>query len=246
MGRSAIWGVAATAALLSLLSAPAALAQVSAGDASASYLRADYATTRAGVKDFPAAIVAIEALATRLHAECPGVLANMPKPASGARPTASESEIALEETGAAFGVAEHAEYGRDRAFARAVSPLHWSDRALTRLVHSAAADEVQKAELPAPDLCADARAWVSSGYQIVSVATTAYVRRYATLSGETEGTEGKILHELARYESQPDRRIARQITDLEKSAASSDVAKVLTALDQVAEALQTGATAPAT
>ncbi|HSZ05051.1 MAG TPA: hypothetical protein VK778_07610 [Solirubrobacteraceae bacterium] len=194
MGRSAIWGVAATAALLSWLSAPVALAQVSAGDAAAtaSYLRANYATDRAEVKDFPAAIAAIEALATRLHAECPGVLANMPKPTSGVPPTASEAEIAAEETGAAFGVAEHAEYSRDRAFARAVSPLGWSDLAVTRLVRSAAADEVQKAELPAPDLCADARAWVSSGYQTVSAATTAYVRRYATLSRETEGVEEKL------------------------------------------------------
>lgn len=247
MGRSAIWGVAVTAALLTWLSAPAALAQVSAGNAAAtaSYLHEDYATARAEVKDFPAAIAAIEALATRIHAECPGVLANMPKPASGVRPTASELEIAEEETGAAFGAAQHAEFSRERAFAQAVSSLHWSDRALTRLVHSAAADEVQMAALAAPDLCADAQAWVSSDYQTVSAATTSYARRYATLSGDTEGVEEKIVHELARYESQSDRRIARQIADLEKSALSGDLAKVLSALGKVGEALQGGALAPA-
>lgn len=242
-----MWVVAVTAALFTWLSTPVALAQVSADDAAAtaSYLREDYATTRAEVKGFPAAIAAIEALATRLHAECPGVLANMPKPAPGVPPTASEGEIGDEVTDAAIGAAGHVEYSRDRAFARAVSRLHWSDRALTRLVHSAVADGAQQAGLPAPELCADARAWVSSGYETVSAATASYVHRYATLLGETDrGAEEKIMYELTRYESQSDRRIQRQIADLETSGLSSDQAKVLAALGKVGEALQSGTTAP--
>jgi len=224
-----------------------ALAQVSADNAAAtaSYLHEDYATTRAEVKQIPAAIAAIEALATRLHAECPGVLANRPRPAPGVPLSASGLEIADEEADAAFGVAEHVEYGRDRAFARAVSHLHWSDRALTRLVHSGTADAVQQAALATPDLCADARAWVSSGYQTVSAATASYVHRCATLSGETEGVEAKIMHELTRYENQSDKHIARQIAHLKKSALSSDLAKVLAALGMVGEALEGGSTAPA-
>ena len=187
------------AAILTALSTSAARAQASsAGDASATraYLQADLAETRVQVKGIPAEFAAIEALRGRLQVECPGVLAGEPKPAAGAMPSGSAIEIGDEVLGAVFGAAERTEYTYRRGFARTVSRLSWGDRALTRLVHSDAAAEVAQANTPQPDLCADMRAWVSSGYQTASVATEAYVHRRSKLSGVTEGAEEAIMHKL--------------------------------------------------
>ncbi len=246
MGRSGLHAATVVATIAIALSPCVALARVSPGDATAtrSYLLEDYAAMRAELKDFPAALAAIEALGTRLHAECPGVLANAPKPARGATPNSTEVEIGKEESDAAFGVAEHTEYRRSRGFARAVARLRWSNRALTRLVHLHAAEEVAKAEVPPPELCADMRAWVSSGYQTVSAATESYLRRESALS-KTEGAEEVIMRRLARYENRADRRIARQIAGLEKSALPALLTKVFAALGKVSEALHTAAAVPA-
>jgi hypothetical protein len=245
--RSSISLVVVTAAALFVASPCSALANVSPGDASATraYLQADYAATRAEVASFPAAIAAVEALAGRLTVECPGALANAPKPAQGERPSSSEILIAEEEEGAALGAGVDTEYARRRTLARTVSRLRWSSRALTRLVHSDAEAEVALAQLPVPDLCADIDTWVGSGYQTVAPATESYVRRESELSATTSGAEKAIASQLARYEDPSDKRIAHQIAKLDKTTLPADVAELLTAMGKVAEALNTAPSAPA-
>ncbi len=230
---------AATVIAVLSMALPAAAAQASSGDASATraYLQADLTEARSEVKGLPAAFAAIEALRGGLQAECPGVLAGEPKPAAGAKPSGSAMEIGEEEEDAVFGVAEHTEYRRLSSFAHAVSRLSWGDRALTRLVRSSTDDAVAKAAMPTPNLCADMRAWVGSGYQTVSVATEAYVQRRAKLSDETEGAEEAILHMLARYENGADKRIARQIAELENQGLKTALPKIFAALGKVAEVL---------
>jgi len=239
MGRSSVHAATVLAAIVTALSASPALAQVSRSDATATrdYLQAGLAEDRAEVNRLPAGFEAIEALRGRLQMECPGVLANEPKPAPGAKPSVSAVKIEEEDEAAVFGVAEHTEYGRLLRIARAVSRLSWSDRALTRLVHSSAEEEVAHAAVPTPDLCADMRVWVSSGYQTVSAATEAYVHRESILSAETEGVEEVILHKLRRYETQADRRIVKQIAELQKHALRTALPKLFAALAKVTEVL---------
>ncbi|MGO9320006.1 MAG: hypothetical protein ACLQBY_04260 [Solirubrobacteraceae bacterium] len=248
MGRSSVHAAAVVVAIFLALSASTALAQVSSGDATATriYLQEHYAATRAEVKDFSVAIAAVDALGKQLQTECPGVLANAPTPAQGAKLSSSETEIDEEETATVFGVAEHTEYPRRRSFARAVSGLRWSNGALTRLVHAYAAAEVAHAEVPPPDLCADLRTWVSSGYQTVSAGTETYLHREAVLSQETDGVEEVIARKLTRYENQADRRIARQIASLEKSTTPTFLNRFLAALGKITEVLDAPPAAPAT
>jgi hypothetical protein len=247
MGRSGISLVVVIAAALLAVSPCTALAQVSPGDASATraYLQADYAATRAEVASFPAAIASVEALAGRLKVECPGALANEPTPAEGERPSSSEILIAEEEQDAALGAGADTEYPRRRAVARTLSRLHWSSRALTRLVHSEAEDEAARAQLPVPNLCADINVWVASGYQTVAPATESYVRRESELSAATNGAEKAVSKGLARFEDQSDKRVVHQIVKLEKTALPADVRKLLAAMAKVAEALHTAPSAPA-
>jgi hypothetical protein len=247
VGRSIISLVVVTAAVLLAASPCSALAGVSPGDASATraYLQADYASTRAEVASFPAAIAAVDALAVQLKAECPGALANEPKPAVGEKPSSSELLIAQEEQGSALGAAAATEYARRRTVARTVSRLHWSSRALTRLVHADAEAEVTLAQLPAPKLCADIDTWVGSGYQTVPPATESYVQRESDFSAATEGAGKAIMSELARYEDQSDKRIVSQIVKLEKTALPADVLEFVAAAGKVAEALHTAPSTPA-
>lgn len=247
MARSGGYAAVAIAAVAMWLAVPAALAQVSSGDASATrdYLQTDLAYTRAEVQALPTALAAISTLRGQLQDECPGVLANEPKPAPGAMPSASAVKIAEEESAAVLGVAEQTELARRRGLAHALSHLSWGSRALTRLVHTFAAAEVEQAEVPPPGLCADLRDWVSSGYQTVSAATESYVQRESILSGET-GVEATILHKLKPYENSIDRGLARQIATIESHAASKLVPQLLVALAKVAEVLHGSSAASAT
>jgi hypothetical protein len=239
--------VGAIAAVVVWCSTPTALAAVSPHDATSTrdYLRLELAQTRGAINDVPRAISAVEALSTRLQEECPGVLANAPTPASGTAPTGTELEIDAEEADAALGAAEDTEYVRARGFAKAVAKLRWSDPALTRIVRVAAAEEAEKEAIAPPNLCADMRAWVSSGYQAVSAATPSYLRREGAVS-KNEGAQQEIMRRLARYENPADKRIAHQITDLEKSALPALLTKVIAALDKVSDVLHTAAATPAT
>jgi hypothetical protein len=245
--RSGICAAIAVTAALAGPPAAGASTPVSPTDASTthSYLRIAYAQARTEVANLHAGIVAIEAFATRLQAQCPGVLANAPKTPTGEKPSDSAVKIAEEGLAATFGVAERVEYGRRRAFARAVAPLRWSSRSLTRLVRSYALGELAQAKLPAPDLCEDAGAWASSGYRSVSPATESYLRRVAALSRATSGSKEIVMRKLARYESADDKRVAKRIAKLEESAGRTALPAIFAALGKVGDALDTAAAVPA-
>jgi hypothetical protein len=245
VGRYSVHSAVLAAAILLTFAPCAAQAQVSSGDASATlaYLRADYAATRAEVHGFSTGIAAVDALAAQVRSECPGVLANVPKPAPGTPPSAAAGAASEEELDAAFGAAASTEYARRRDFARTVSRLRWSSRELTRLVHTQADAEAERAAIPPPSLCADMRSWVASGYQAVSSGTERYVHLEAAISARTDGVEASIKRELVPYESQPDKRIVRRIKSLEKSALTALVKEFSAAVGKVGEALATPAPA---
>jgi hypothetical protein len=233
--------VAVIVAVLSALSVSTALARTGPGNAivTRDYLQLELARTRAEVKGLPVAFAAIDALPERLKSECPGVLADEPEPTARTKPSSSEVAIVEEVDASVFVAAEQTEYPLHLAFAHSVSRLAWSDGSLTRLVHSSAADELAKTQMPAPDLCADLRAWVASGYQTVSAAADSYDRRESTLSNETESAEAAIKRKLARDgdEDAADKRIARQIAGIEKRSERTAVPKVRAAIAEIGEVL---------
>lgn len=242
MGRLTVLVAMIAAALSATLPAQAAAAPVSRGDAAATaaYLRAQLRATREEASGLPEGVAALEALGTSLQRECPGVLSGAPGPAPGAKPSASAVQINEEIEDAALGVAQHPEYRRLRRFAVTVSSLRWSNLALTRLVHSSTAAEAAKAQVPLPDLCGDLRAWVSSGYHVVSAATASYLRRESPLTALSNGSEESIMARLARYETPADKRTARQIAGIQGRAIAKLLPKVLAGLGRIAEILERG------
>lgn len=244
---SRVGAAAALAAVLLALSPSAAFAHVSRGDATATrgYLQAELAQTRAEIAGFPAAITGVEALRGRLAAECPGVLAHEPTSPPGEKSNASVTQIEEEGEAAVFGAAEQTESVHRRGFARAVSRLRWGNSVLTRLIHSAAAAALAQTTVPPPDLCADLRTWVASGYESVSPATEAYVRSESLLTGETRGAAAAIARKLAPYENRSDKKIVRQIASLEKKAVGTATPELLAALAKVGEVLHGAPATPA-
>jgi hypothetical protein len=247
MGPSSVRAATVIAVVSMALPVASAHAQVSSGDASATraYLQAYLGQVRAEASGIPAGVAAMEALRGQLQLECPGVLAQEPTPSKGEKPSESAIEISDELQESLFGVAERTESSVHRRFAHSVARLRWSDRGLTRLVHAYAADEVEQAEVPTPDLCSDIRAWVASGFQTVSAATEAYLRRESTLSGGAGGAQEAITRKLERYESPADKRIARRIAKTDKQALQTGLPKVSAVLAKVDEVLHSAAAAPA-
>jgi hypothetical protein len=198
--------------------------------ATAAYLDAKYAEAKARAVNASAGVVALEALDEKLGAECPGVLANAPKPGSGGKQGSTAMKIAAEDTGVIFGTLEHSEYAERARFARAVAHLSWSSRSTTEIVRGNAAESTAQAGVQPPNLCADLKAWVASGYQTVSTGTKQYLHRLEVISQmdsithepgdpQTLDVEAIIAHRLAPYEDQSDKAIIQRTEHVGDHAA---------------------------
>ncbi len=232
-------------ALLVVFAMPA-VARVKPDDAAATltYLKAQYIATRAADADIPAGFAALEALGKKLNVECPGVLANAPHLAPGESPSQSQLEITEEVLTVVLGTFERTDHPALAHFSHVVSGLRWSDRALTRLARSYAAERAAQSSLQAPDLCADLKAWVASGYQAVSPSTKQYVHRLDVISGMTvvnfnEGLDiGKIIaRRLSPYEGRTDKAIVRRINRTEAQVKRRFKAELMAASKKATQVL---------
>jgi hypothetical protein len=233
-------------------SCAAALARVTSSDAAAThaYLEARIVLQRAGVAGEPAALKAIEALATQVRAECPGVLADAPPHVKGEKTNQSEQEVSDELVSVVFGVDEHVGHPADARFARAVRRLRWSNPRLTRLLRSLAIEQAEQSAIPLPDLCSDMKFWVASGYTAVSAGTKSFMHRRSVVSSttliESEPNEpianlfnpdALIAYRLRPYEDHADRLLARKILSPEVKITSPAVRPLLEAVGSVYTAI---------
>lgn len=108
-----------------------------------------------------------------------------------------------------------------RAFIDTVKPLHWSGAGLTREVKMNFAEVEEKQHVAIPDVCADMKAWVESGYKTLSGPTKALVdkreARQPTAKRPVPRQSTGTL--LARYEDAGDRALVEKSDALVKRAA---------------------------
>ncbi len=172
---------------------------------------------------------AAEGLASRIGGECPNVLAAAPsEPSPGASSSfprrVAEARREQEQLGdleealrTALGLtADQADRSAAQELIATVRPSHWSDAALERDVGMRLTELEQELSAPEPDVCADMRAWVASGYRTLSEATKALVnqleaRRAATQRLASAQSVGDLL---ARYEDAGDRAITKRSNQL--------------------------------
>ena len=227
--------------------------------ATRAYLQADYAYVQANMTSLPTVRVALEGLTNRIAGECPGVMKGAPSPFGlpneGSEPPPSARRFAelrreedqastlQSELASALGVAvSQADRQEALVFVGAVTPLSWSDPTVAILVHERVAELQERLGQALPDVCADMRAWVASGYRTLSPATKEYrakqeARRAAIVTiagGHLVLAPRPTLEQLlARYENAVDRALIARARRL----AQSELSK-LRSLESVEERLQ--------
>jgi hypothetical protein len=136
---------------------------------------------RSIVTSWPKVEAAIGALDRRFAGECPR--AGVGSPENG-----PEGRIAYQVTGALWAVGYHADANIAQRFIRTVSPLRWTDSALTRRLHAFITGLREMLALQVPDLCAETRAWSSSGFQTVPPSVLEYDQHVEAINVEIPST----------------------------------------------------------
>ncbi len=207
------------------------------------YLEAKLTYERAAAAGASASKADVEALASRLGGECPGVVAGAPKledlVAFGSGPRHPPSprqrgERARQfrqwldlhiELSLALYQAQRAPYSEAALrFASTVMSLRWSDTRVTAFEHAEATVRERALRTTPLQVCADLRFWMASGYTSLSAATRAHAR-------EWERVAGPLLlsflfqqkPHLSRFEDARDRALARQTARLEATREKKEV-----------------------
>jgi hypothetical protein len=231
-----------------------ALGRVRASDARAThdYLEARIALQReTGAEGGAAEFKAITALEAQVKTECPGVLAGAPPHSKGEKINQSEGEVRDELLSVTFGAAERVEHPAYARFARIVRRLRWSNPKLTRLLRSLALEESEQSAISPPNLCADLKFWVASGYTAVSAGTKRYLDRRSVVSSitliESEPHEpasnsfkltALVAYRLKPYEDHADRFLARRALPPEGKLTAPALRPFLKAVGGVYAALE--------
>lgn len=134
------------------------------------YLVAAYAALHAVVTKWSSVEADVHKLDLRFHAECPDVGAGSPQ-------SEEEQKLSYEVAGALWATGYHTDAKIVQAFVKAVSPLRWSNPAITRSARKFTAGLHEMTLLPIPDLCGDVRSWGAGGFKAVPATTQQYDRR---------------------------------------------------------------------
>jgi len=211
------------AAALTLASTTSAVA--SDASATQTYIAANYALARAGVGRIGSVQSKIEALNTRLAHECPGV-------GTGSPQNEASQPMAHEVVAAMWAITYGANAGSIRTFVSKTSHLRWSNGRITRIVHTYGKNLQVLATLPLPDICADVKAWVATGFSAVP-------KSVAALDDRAEGAtlEPVPAKLLAPYDHGPGAQLVTRTAALELkleesefSLGQSDWAQILATL----------------
>jgi hypothetical protein len=204
------------AATLMLAAAPApALAGTGDVAATRAYIQADYTlvhTARANLKTSEAAL---QQLRRQITAKCPAAAAGSPQ-------DHDSEQLSNELVGAMTLAAVRPDVLAVTHFARAVARLRWSNARLTGKVRSYASRLRTLATLTSPNVCADVKAWVASGYQTLPASSVSFDDRYY----QVEVAVGDVPAALLAPSEQPDerallahaQRLEGQLTEAEASA----------------------------
>lgn len=143
------------------------------GDASATaaYLSANYALVATAHAKQGAAEAALQSLLARVRRECPSLVAGSPQ-------NEASEKLTFELVGTMRLLALRPLGGAIAQYARAVAGLRWRSAALTRTVRSYARELLTQSRIPAPDFCAELRAWKATGYATLPPRTLPFNKAY--------------------------------------------------------------------
>ncbi len=203
----AIAGAFAIGAAPALASSNAAATQA--------YVQANYALVRAARSHLATSEAGPVQVLDRVRGECPGVGAGSPE-------DAESTQMSNEVIGAMVVSAAKPDLQAIRTFVHAVAALSWSSSALTHAIHAYVAHLKTVLSLPAPNLCADVKAWGAGGYRALPASTLAFVARFLPAWVAL----GYLPPQLAGYESGAARALAGRSRPLEEQLTEGEARAV--------------------
>jgi len=164
--------VIVSAALTAVLALPG-IATAESPDAAATqkYIQADYALVQAGTSKLGAARAALRTVRSQIEGECPRAAAESPQ-------DPDSTQLSNEIIGAMVTSAYHTDVPAGQSFIRAAGGLRWSNRRLTSTIHSYVSKLKVLIALTPPNVCADIRSWVASGYQTLPATTVRFDQQF--------------------------------------------------------------------
>jgi hypothetical protein len=168
--------VSLLATLVTLWLAPTA-ALAASGDVAATqaYLRANYKLVHAATAKQAPSEAALHGVLDGVRRECPKAAAESPQN--------HDSEQLSNEVVLTMRIAgTRPDIPAIVAFTRAVKGLHWSNRKLTSTIQTYVSELKTLSTTPTPNLCADIKAWVASGFRTRSPSTMQLDQQFEALN----------------------------------------------------------------
>jgi len=192
-------------------------ALAASGDASATqaYVQAGYAALRVAVSHLKVSEAGPLHVLAKVQGECPQVGAQSPQ-------DAESTQMSNEVIGAMVLSAIAPDVPAIRTFAHAVAGLRWSNGALNRSIHAYANKWDTLTTLPAPNLCADVKAWGAGGYGALPADTVSFVAKFIP----SWVGAGYLPAGLTRYESGATRALAKRTNGLEEQVTELEAREV--------------------
>jgi hypothetical protein len=220
---------------------PVAAGSGSDAQATHAYLIAQYRLVTAELGKAAAARGAERTTAARIARECPGVVAGMPqellKPFSMLSPRVRGENARLDqqkqtiesELYAAVALAgDISDRPAEEAYAAEVRQLSWSNPAIASTLQAATTTRLEVLSAAAPPFCADARAWVQSGYRDLPAPSRTFEASQAARRHVDRGKERSPDVLLKPYENAADRALIRKTTAVEGKLVAGDIGAVHT------------------
>jgi hypothetical protein len=165
-------------------------------------LVAAYTALHSVVATWPGVEAQLQALDRRFAAECP-------RAGLGSPENEPEGRMAYEVTGALWAVGYHADARIAQRFIRTVSPLRWTNPALTRRMHTYITGLREMIALQVPNLCGEVRSWSASGFQTVPQSAFQYDQHVEAINVEVPSPAL-----LAKYVQPADRQLFARVKHL--------------------------------
>jgi hypothetical protein len=136
-----------------------------------SYIQANYALVAAGSANRGAAAAALKALEGKVGSECPKAAAASPQ-------NPESTQLSNEVIGAMVLTAYGTDTSAGTKFISATKGLRWGNQKLTKAIQSYAGKLQVLSTLAVPNVCADVRAWVASGYRTLPASTVEFDKQF--------------------------------------------------------------------
>jgi hypothetical protein len=211
---------------LALMCAPSALA--GSGDVAATqkYIQANYTLVKAGSAKLGAARAALLAVRHRIEGECPRAAVESPQ-------NPDSTQLSNEIIGAMVIASYRTDVPAGENFIRAAAGLRWSNHALTSTVQSYVGKLKVLNRLAPPNVCADVRAWVGSGYRTLPASTVRFDQEFMP----NWVALGELPARLGPYERSSQKALLRRSNQLEAQLTEFEAEDGVETWSQIMNAL---------